>query len=241
MSTTLSTVSSNLSFMGAEGPAPLIIRSSPRARLMRLRVDPRTGEVLLTIPKRASRRRAEEWAVNQREWIEAALAAVVPTTPFADGGVFPFEGEPTRIEWNRDLPRLPVVENGRLRIGGPAVGLETRLLRWLKRHAGKTLDRETRTMAARLGRRVERVGIGDPLSRWGSCTSSGSIRYSWRLILAPAFVRRATVAHEVAHLVHMNHGPAFHALVRELFEGDPREARLWLRRNGTSLHRIARS
>jgi predicted metal-dependent hydrolase len=241
MSTTSSTVNSDLSFMGAEGPAPLIIRSSPRARLMRLRVDPRTGQVLLTIPKRTSRRRAEEWAVGQREWVEAALAEIVPQTPLSDGSVFPFEGEPTRIEWSRSFPRLPVVENGRLRLGGPAEGLEARLLRWLKRQARGTLDRETRNLAARLGRGVERVGIGDPRSRWGSCSSSGSIRYSWRLILAPAFVRQATVAHEVAHLVHMNHGPAFHALVRELFDGDPGQARLWLRRNGASLYRIGRN
>ena len=89
--------------------------------------------------------------------------------------------------------------------------------------------------------RVERVGVGDPLSRWGSCSSSGAIRYSWRLILAPDFVRRATVAHEVAHRVHMNHGPAFHALVETLFEADPKPARLWLRREGARLHRFGRA
>jgi predicted metal-dependent hydrolase len=86
---------------------------------------------------------------------------------------------------------------------------------------------------------VSRVGVGDPLSRWGSCSASGAIRYSWRLILAPDWVRRATVAHEVAHRVHMNHGQAFHRLVEELLGVDPKPARLWLRRSGASLHRIA--
>ena len=76
------------------------------------------------------------------------------------------------------------------------------------------------------------------MSRWGSCASTGTIRYSWRLILAPAFVRRATVAHEVAHLVHMNHAPAFHALVAEILGSDPRPARAWLRREGAALHRF---
>ena len=87
---------------------------------------------------------------------------------------------------------------------------------------------------------MARVGIGDPLSRWGSCSSGGTIRYSWRLVMAPDFVRRATVAHEVAHLVHMNHGPVFHALVAELHGADPRPARLWLRREGAGLHGIGR-
>ncbi|MDP8994550.1 MAG: M48 family metallopeptidase, partial [Pseudomonadota bacterium] len=85
-----------------------------------------------------------------------------------------------------------------------------------------------------------RVAVGDPISRWGSCSSSAAIRYSWRLILAPDWVRRATVAHEAAHLVHMNHGPAFHALVGELLGEDPRPAWLWLRREGAALHRIGR-
>ncbi|HVJ02987.1 MAG TPA: M48 family metallopeptidase, partial [Sphingomonas sp.] len=84
------------------------------------------------------------------------------------------------------------------------------------------------------------VSIGDPRGRWGSCASSGAIRYSWRLILAPQHVRRATVAHEVAHRIHMNHSPAFHRLVALLYEADPTPAREWLRRNGAMLHRVGR-
>ena len=85
------------------------------------------------------------------------------------------------------------------------------------------------------------VAIGDPRGRWGSCASSGAIRYSWRLILAPRFVRRATVAHEVAHRVHMNHGPAFHALVAELWTKAIRRDRArWLRAHGAALHWVGR-
>jgi predicted metal-dependent hydrolase len=90
------------------------------------------------------------------------------------------------------------------------------------------------------GVKASRIGIGDPVSRWGSCSASGAIRYSWRLILAPEAVRRATVAHEVAHLVHLNHGPEFHALVEQLYGADPRPARRWLKREGAALHRIGR-
>jgi predicted metal-dependent hydrolase len=85
---------------------------------------------------------------------------------------------------------------------------------------------------------VARVAVADQRSRWGSCSSTGAIRYSWRLILAPEHVRRATAAHEVAHRVHMNHGPEFHALVDDLFGSSVRPANDWLRRHGAALHRI---
>ena len=111
------------------------------------------------------------------------------------------------------------------------------MLRWLKAQALARLETETRDLAAKAEVQVKRVGVGDPSSRWGSCSSSGTIRYSWRLIMAPEFVRRATVAHEVAHLVHMNHGPDFWSLCRDLC---PRmeEAKRWLKRNGTMLHAL---
>ena len=103
------------------------------------------------------------------------------------------------------------------------------------------LTRETGEFAALAGVTVGRVAIGDARGRWGSCAQDGAIRYSWRLILAPAWVRRATVAHEVAHRVHMNHGAAFHALVAALLGADPAPARAWLRANGAALHWVGRS
>ena len=214
---------------------------SPTARAMRLRVDRRTGEVVLTIPRRASQRKALAWADGHRDWIEARLAEVEPALPLEPGTDLPLYGRPHRIDWSPERPRTPRLEEGRLVAGGPEDGLEARLLRWLKRHALDTLAAETAEFAARAGVKVSRIGIGDPLSRWGSCSATGGIRYSWRLILAPEWVRRATVAHEVAHRVHMNHGPQFHALVGALLGEDPKPARSWLRRHGPSLHRIGRS
>jgi hypothetical protein len=216
------------------------LKVSPRAKVMRLRVDQRTGTVLLTIPRRVSQRRALDWASGQRQWIEDALAAVAPSLAIAPGSTIPIEGEPHVVDWDPGRPRRIELRDGRLLAGGPAEGLDARILRWLKGRARDVLSEETAFYAARAGRRATRVSVADPLSRWGSCSSSGAIRYSWRLILAPAFVRRATVAHEVAHLVHMNHSPAFHAEVERIFGEDPRPARLWLRREGASLHRIGR-
>jgi hypothetical protein len=205
---------------------------------MRLRVDPRTRAVLLTVPRRVSQRTALDWAAGQRAWVEAALAEIPASAAIAPGSIVPLYGTPHRIDWSAERPRRIEVTDGAIVTGGPEEGLESRVLRWLKRHARDVLGRETHFYADRAGRTVTRVAVGDPLSRWGSCSSSGAIRYSWRLILAPEWVRRATAAHEVAHLVHMNHGPAFHALVEELLGEDPKPARLWLRREGASLHRI---
>ena len=112
-------------------------------------------------------------------------------------------------------------------------------MRWLRVRAKAVLDAETRAMARDNDLTVASVGVGDPRSRWGSCTSSGAIRYSWRLILAPPDVRRATVAHELAHLLHMDHSPAFHAAHARIMGGDPRPARAWLRAHGAELHRYS--
>lgn len=197
--------------------------------------------MLLTVPPRVSRRKALEWAAGQQSWIEAALAGMPSAAPVAPGESIPYLGEPHHLDWRPDRPRSVRIEPGRLCVGGPLEGLEQRMLRWLKVEARKMLERETREFAAKSGVAVSRVGIGDPVSRWGSCSISGAIRYSWRLILMPDWVRRATVAHEVAHRTHMNHGPQFHALVEELLGADPTPARRWLRREGQAIQRFGRS
>ena len=231
-------MSSELLFRGGATVSPLTIKVSPRAKLMRLRVDSRTGAVVLTIPKRASRRAALKWAAGHREWVETALARIPAPTAIVPGGFIPYRGLPHAIDWMEGRSRLVRAEDGRLLVGGPREGLEARIIRWLKREARAFLELETREFAAKAGVSVARVGIGDPVSRWGSCSSSGTIRYSWRLILAPDWVRRATVAHEVAHRIHMNHGPQFYSLVEQLLGSDPIPARNWLRREGAALHRI---
>ena len=153
----------------------------------------------------------------------------------APGGTLPLFGAPHVIDWAPERPRR-VVARGRAarrrrtgrRTGRPHPALAAR------RGAGVADARDRRIAAARAGIAVTSVGVGDPRSRWGSCASDGRIRYSWRLIMAPDFVRRATVAHEVAHRVHMDHSPRFHALVRELLGADPAPARAWLRREGAA-------
>lgn len=221
-------------------PSDIDVVRHARARRMRLAIDSRSGRVRLTLPPRAPLKQGLAWAEEQRGWIEAQRARLPVARPFVPGALVPLGDAEVEIVWPAGSSRTPRLESGALLCGGPREGLERRVERWLRAEALRVLSAETEEYAARAGVRVTGVAVGDPRARWGSCAASGAIRYSWRLILAPAFVRRATVAHEVAHRVHMNHGRAFHAFTRQLLEADPGPARAWLRAHGAALHWIGR-
>jgi predicted metal-dependent hydrolase len=222
------------------GPDIEVIRHA-RARRARLSVDPASGRVRLTLPRRAALGPALAWAEEKQGWIAAQQAKLPEPRPFVPGARLPFGDTELTIDWQADRPRTVRRDGDRLVCGGPLDGLARRVTAWLKREALAVLSEETRGAAERAGVRVTAVAVGDPRGRWGSCTASGSIRYSWRLILAPGFVLRSTVAHEVAHRVHMHHGPQFHAFAAELSGEDDAAAHAWLRRNGAALHWIGRA
>ena len=208
---------------------------------MRLRLDEKRSVLKLTGPLRMNRKAALDWAAEQREWVETQLGAMLPAEPFVSGASVPFEGDDVRLEWRPDAARTPKLADGVLVSGGPTEGFSRRIESFFKRRAVETLSLETQEIAEKAGVTLRSVSVGDADTRWGSCSSSGRIRYSWRLILAPRQVRRYVVAHEVAHLVHLDHGRAFKALERKLFEGDADAARLLLRRIGGRLKRIGRT
>jgi predicted metal-dependent hydrolase len=235
-----STAPSELRFEGGGRTRALTVVRRPRARGLRLLVDPRDGAVRLTLGTRAPLKPALAWAAGKRDWVEAELAKLPIPVPVEPGMTFQLGDAEMRLDWDSRHPRSPRPWEGTLRVGGPRDQLSGRVLRFLRAHAATVLAAETRALAAAHGIAVGRVGVGDPKSRWGSCAASGDIRYSWRLILAPDFVRRATVAHEVAHRVHMHHGPAFHTLAAALLGEDPAPARRWLREQGPALHWFGR-
>ena len=140
--------------------------------------------------------------------------------------------------WSVATPRTPVMIDGELRCGGPQVGYARRIEKFLKRRALEIMSLEVADYAAAAGVEALSVSVGDAGSRWGSCSSQRRVRLSWRLILAPANVRRFVVAHEVAHLVHLNHGPEFKALEAKLFGPGVGQAKADLRRLGPRLRRI---
>ncbi len=212
----------------------------PRARRARLSIDPASGRVRLTLPPRVSETAGLRWAQQHQGWIDAQRALLPQPRPLLPGAMVPFDDRVLTIDWQEHRPRRVEWSGDQLIVGGPYEGLNRRLVAWLKRQALVVLSAETGEFAGLAGVTVSAVAVGDPRGRWGSCSSRGVIRYNWRLILAPAWVRRATVAHEVAHRVHMNHGPDFHALVARLYGADPTPARQWLRREGTGLHWFGR-
>ena len=236
-----STDRSEAFFRHEDLPLPVEIRGVRGARRMRLRLDEKRGVLKLTGPWRMNRKAALDWAAEQREWVAAQLGAMLPPEPFVPGATIPLEGEDVRLEWSAAASRTPKLDGDRLTCGGPQDGFARRIEAFLKRRALVLLSEETAEFAKRAEVTLRAVAVGDADTRWGSCSSSGRIRYSWRLVLAPPEVRRYVVAHEVAHLVHMDHGPMFKALERELFDGDADAARLLLRRIGNRLKRIGRA
>lgn len=220
-----------------ETPWPVRLVHHARSRRYRLVFDGARGELRLTLPRRGSAARALKWASEQQDWLIQQVGKAATPVAIGPGAMVPLFGIDRHVDWAPAAPRAVRLDGNRLALGGPAESVGRRIERWLKGEALTLLDRESRAIAAAAGLAVGRVGVGDPRSRWGSCTATGDLRYSWRLIMAPDHVRRATVAHEVAHLRHMDHGPAFHALVDELHGGDVASARAWLRREGRGLHR----
>ena len=221
-------------------PLPVDIRPIRNARRLRLRLDEQRRVLKLTCPPRMSPKTALAWAAEQREWVEAQLALALPAEPFASGAIIPIEGIETQLAWEERASRIPQLHNGHLTCGGPAAGFARRVELFFRRRALDSLSRETAEIAAAAGLTVRSVAVGDADTRWGSCSASGRIRYSWRLILAPPEARRYVVAHEVAHLAHLNHGPEFQVLEEQLFGGDIAAARALLRRVGPRLKRIGR-
>lgn len=219
---------------------PVEVRTHPRARSMRLRLDQARERLILTIPRAISRRAALQWAERQSDWVRSQLSGLPQAQPLVPGSRIPLEGRDVLLAWDHAHPRKPALADGVLRCGGPVEGFAARIERHLRDEARLRLSEETLRQSAAAGVKVRSVSVGDARSRWGSCSASGAIRYSWRIILAPPHLLRWLVAHEVAHRRHMNHGPAFRALEAELYGDDVRAARQELRSIGPRLQRVGR-
>lgn len=219
-------------------PLPVLLCPIRTARRMRLRVDDRAGVLKVTHPRGVRASAALAWAVSQKRWVEEQLDRVSPGEPFVAGGTIPIEGTDVEICWSSDRPRTPRLDGARLMCGGPEAGLARRIELYLRRRALHALSSDTAEIAALAGMKAISVSVGDARTRWGSCSSNGAIRYSWRLILAPPEARRFVVAHEVAHLRHLDHGNRFKELEQELFGGETRAAELLLRSWSPRLRRV---
>jgi len=206
------------------------VRPSTRARRMALRVDMKSGDVILTWPPGASERRAAEFIEQNRRWIESRRQRQPQRQPLTAGRKISILGREYEIvhQPGRGVTRL---EENLLIVHGRAEHLSRRVRDFLKQTALDVLTDRAAQKLDQLNLRLCDVRVVDPKTRWGSCSPDGRMMFSWRLLLTPPEVLDYVVAHEVAHRVHMNHSQKFWALCASLTE-DAAAARRWLRKHG---------
>lgn len=217
-------------------PVPLELRESARARRMTLRVDAGRGLIQVVIPVGVPEAEALRFVGRHDGWVRARMAALPPQLPFDDGTIVPFLGEDHVIRHQPDLRGATRREDGAILVGGRAEHVARRVRDFLMAEARRELAERARAKAALIGARVAAVTVRDTRSRWGSCSATGRLSFSWRLILTPDSVLDYVVGHEVAHLKEMNHSPRFWALCARL-TGDVETPRAWLKTNGARLLR----
>ena len=220
---------------------PVRIRRHRQARRYTLRIHAASREIILTMPPRGSVREAKEFAQRHGGWIAARLQRLPEAAPFADGTVLPLRGVQHRIVHRRAIRGTVWADLGEDRepllcVAGDAPHIDRRVSDFLRREALRDLQAASRRAAEQFGVAIKRISVRDQSSRWGSCSTTGVLSYSWRLILAPPFVLDYLAVHEVAHLIEMNHSPRFWRLVNRVCP-DANRAKVWLDIHGTDLHR----
>lgn len=215
---------------------PVAIRRHPTARRMTMRLAPDGSEVRLTLPRWGRTADALDFADSRRDWLEAQLAKLPRTAAIGPGSLLLYRGEELAILWREDARRAPALLEDGLQAGGPPETLSGRIRRWLENEARRLLEADLAQYCPAAGKPVAALRLSRANRRWGSCSADGTIRINWRLVQAPDAIRRSVVAHEVAHLVHFDHSPAFHALLGDLYEGDIKAANRWLKQRGRELY-----
>ena len=219
------------------GPTRVSWRRSLRARRVSLRIDPRDGGVIVTLPPRASRRAGLALLMGHADWVSARIESLPSASPLADGAVVPLHGVPHRIAHVPGGRGGAWIAEGEIRVSGEPEFRARRVTDLLRREARRGLAAIVAAKAGQAGLRPGRITVKDTRTRWGSCAANGNLAFSWRLVMAPPYVQDYVAAHEVAHLRHMNHGELFWRLVAELTP-HREAARIWLRDGGPVLLRV---
>jgi predicted metal-dependent hydrolase len=230
------------------------LKVSPRASRVSLRIDQTRREVIASAPSQRRLHEAVAFAGQRAHWIAAHIEALPRPMSVAPGDLIEVFGQLHRLEPAESRLKAGFYQgddgHGVLRAFGEGEAFARSVVRLLKRHALEVLTERTEAHAAALGRPIPKVAVADAKGRWGSCRparppgrgrkgDTGSIRYSWRLVLAPFEVADYVAAHECAHLLEANHGPRFWTHVRALC-GPEKAHRAWLRQHGARLHAFGR-
>ena len=242
------------------------LRRSPRAKRFSLKVSHTERAAILTLPNRGRVEDANAFLARHADWLRKQLERLPEPVPFVDGAIIPLRGELHRIRFagphrysrvvwqERNAGTAPVAKNAladwrnssaqrfdapipSLNVSGETEHAPRRFHDWLRAEVRKDISASVEKYAGMLECSYKRIAIRDQATRWGSCSTSGTLSFSWRLIFAPPFVLDYVAAHEVAHLREMNHGPRFWRLMRDAVPGMQR-ARIWLKTYGAELHRF---
>ena len=217
------------------GPPPveITLRRSARTRRFSLRVSQLDGRVTLSMPQRAREGDALAFLRGHEAWLRATLARRPAQASVTMGDQIPVEGR--LLTLTQGAGRSTRVAGDQLLLPGDPAQTATRAAAFLKTLARDRLAAASDHYAGQIGRKVTRMTLRDTRSRWGSCAQDGALMYSWRLIMAPPAVLTYVAAHEVAHMVEMNHSDAFWAVVTRLYP-DWQAERRWLQTEGNRLH-----
>lgn len=213
---------------------------NPRARHVSVRVCPTRREAIATAPSRRQLKHAVAFASERAGWIASELARLPQGVTLTPGTRAPLRGVMHELayEYGRAAPRIEAGAVPRLVAPAPDTELfEARLVRFFKAEARRDLEARVAAHAALLNVKASKIQVKELRSRWGSCTVDGVLSFSWRVVLAPEFVLDYLAAHEVAHLVEMNHSRRFWALVRRCIP-DYERGRTWLHEHGCTLHAV---
>jgi predicted metal-dependent hydrolase len=221
-----------------EGKAvTLRFRRNAAARRLVMRLDTKTGGLVMTLPRRAGLAEALRFAEQSRAWIIRSLAKQPAPPAFADGLQLLYRGQNHVLCLTGGARGLVRVESGEIHVPGRPEHAPRRLKDFFAAEAKRDLTAASQRYAVAMSTSFTRISIRDQKSRWGSCSSSGVLSYSWRLILAPDYVLDYVAAHEVVHLREMNHGPRFWRLVLSHCP-HAKAAKEWLKIHGREVHRL---
>jgi predicted metal-dependent hydrolase len=218
-------------------PVEVVVKVSTRTKSYRLSL-PHGGKPLLTVPKFGRWPEAKAFLDRHTEWLGERLEVSVKPVAFVRGAIVPLRGVNHRIVPTGKV--RGVVEIGEhegelaLMVPGEAEHRARRLTDWLKGEASRDLEKRSRHHADTLGVSFKSISMRDQTTRWGSCSSNGKLNFNWRLVLAPPFVLDYVAAHEIAHLIEMNHSQDFWDVVTRTLPTMER-GREWLRIHGREL------
>ncbi len=217
----------------------IVLKRHPRAKRYSLRIPQGSAEPILTLPANGTMKTAREFALRNTKWLTDRLENRADHVPFEDGALIPFRGLKHRIvsaPGKRGTVRqITDLDEPMLLVYGDPAHLKRRLTDWFKKQARADIVKAVDIHTGALGHRHSSISIRDTKSRWGSCSSSGKLSFSWRLVLAPPEILDYVAAHEVAHLAEMNHSSRFWAHTRRLCPHTD-VSKKWLRDHGNALH-----